>query len=84
MLDLGLQLVTLWFADLAALSWGAEDLVRNRDRLAELQEDAGIPAARLRHAIELVEETRQRFQLNVTEDLACEALAYRIEQAVAA
>ena len=35
---------------------------------------------RLRAAIELVEETRQRFQLNVCEDLACEALAYRLEQ----
>jgi DNA polymerase III subunit delta' len=84
MLDLGLQIVALWFADLAALAWGAEDLVRNVDRIDELREDAGVPPARLRHAIELVEETRQRFQLNVTEELACEALAYRLEQAVAA
>ena len=83
MLDLGLQIVALWYADLAFLGWSAEDLVRNCDRLRELHEDAGIPPARLRQAVELVEETRQRFQLNVTEELACEALAYRLERAIA-
>lgn len=82
MLDLGLQIVSLWFADLAFMAWGGEDLVRNVDRRGELAEDEGISPARLREAIELVEDTRQRFQLNVTEDLACEALAYRLEQAV--
>ena len=82
-LDLGLQVVALWFADLAFLGWGAEDLVRNSDRLAELREDAGVSATNLRQAVELVEETRQRFQLNVTEELACEALAYRLERTVA-
>jgi DNA polymerase III subunit delta' len=80
MLDLGLQLVALWFADLAFLAWGAEDLLRNVDRLSALAEDSGRDPARLRAAIELVEDTRQRFQLNVTEELACEALAYRLEQ----
>jgi DNA polymerase III subunit delta' len=79
-LDLGLQLVSLWLADLAHLAWGAEDLVRNVDRMAELRAQAGVEPARLREAVELVEETRQRFQLNVTEELACEALAYRLEQ----
>ena len=42
-----------------------------------------IVSARLRDAIERVEDTRQRFELNVSEDLACEALAYRLEQALA-
>ena len=79
-LDLGLQLVSLWFADLAATAYGAGELVRNRDRTAELQEDAGCDPGRLRRAIELVEDTRERFLLNVSEDLACEALAYRLEQ----
>jgi DNA polymerase III subunit delta' len=79
-LDLGLQLVSLWFADLAFLAYGADELVRNRDRGAELRDDAGIGQARLRHAIELVEDTRERFLLNVSEDLACEALAYRLAQ----
>ncbi len=83
-LDLALQLVALWFADVAYLAWGAKDLVRNVDRAAALGEDAGVASdpQRLRTAIELVEETRQRFQLNVSEDLACEALAYRLEQAL--
>jgi DNA polymerase-3 subunit delta' len=79
-LDLGLQLVTLWFADLAALVDGAEDLVRNLDRLAELRAAVGPSAKSLRAAMELVEDTRQRFQLNVSEELACEALAYRLER----
>jgi DNA polymerase-3 subunit delta' len=86
-LDLGLQLVALWFGDLASLAWGAEDLVRNCDRLDELQQDTqsdgGRDPDRLRAAIELVEDTRQRFELNVSEDLACEALAYRLDQTLA-
>jgi DNA polymerase III subunit delta' len=82
-LDLALQLVSLWFADLAAVGFGAEDLVRNTDRPSELADDAGIDPARLRRAVELVEETRERFQLNVSEDLACEALAYRLERVLA-
>jgi DNA polymerase-3 subunit delta' len=82
-LDLELQLVALWFADLAGMAWGAEELVRHTDRRTELAEDAQTPGGahpgRLRAAIELVEDTRQRFQLNVTEELACEALAYQLE-----
>jgi hypothetical protein len=35
-------------------------------------------------AVDLVEETRRRFQLNVSEELACEALAYRLEEELAA
>ena len=83
-LDLALQLVELWFADLACLAWEATDLVRNRDRLSELEAESGAEPGRLRRAIELVEDTRQRFQLNVSEELACEALAYRLEEALAA
>jgi DNA polymerase-3 subunit delta' len=79
-LDLGLQLVSLWFEDLAALAWGADDLVRNVDRLPALLASAGTDPDRLRAAIELVEDTRMRFQLNVSEELACEALAYRVQR----
>ncbi len=82
-LDLGLQLVSLWLADLAALGWGAPDLVRHTDRMSELEASAGPDQGRLRAAIELVEDTRQRFQLNVSEELACESLAYRLERALA-
>jgi DNA polymerase-3 subunit delta' len=82
-LDLALQIAALWYADLAALAWGAEELVRNRDRLESLRADAGRDPRRLIAAVDLVEETRRRFQLNVSEELACEALAYRLERELA-
>ena len=89
-LDLALELVSVWLLDLALLAWGAADLVRGRDRLELLTADlttAHPPRDRLvgalRAAVELVEDTRQRFQLNVSEDLACEALAYRLERLLA-
>ena len=80
-LDLALQLVSLWFADLMILSWGAQDLVRHADRIDRLrrQQDE-VESGRLRAAIELVEDARQRFALNVSEELACEALAYGLER----
>jgi DNA polymerase III subunit delta' len=79
-LDLALQLVSPWFGDLAFVAFGAPELVRNADRPAELEADAGPDPVRLRRAVELVEDTRERFLLNVSEDLACEALAYRLQQ----
>jgi DNA polymerase-3 subunit delta' len=79
-LDLALALVSLWFSDLAALAWGAGELVRNADRLDELAQVPGVTPARAFAAIELVEETRRRFELNVSEELACEALGYRLEE----
>jgi DNA polymerase-3 subunit delta' len=83
-LDLALQVVALWYADLATLAWGAVDLVRNSDRLAALKEDSPVDPARSRAAVEAVEDTRLRFQLNVSEELACESLAYRLERLLAA
>jgi DNA polymerase-3 subunit delta' len=79
-LDRGLQLVSLWYTDLVYLAWGAEELVRNLDLLEDLRHDAGAAPADLLGAVELVEDTRQRFQLNVSEELACEALVYRLER----
>lgn len=79
-LDLALQVTALWYADLAALAWGAEDLVRATDRLADLRVDEGPDSTLLLEAIELIEETRQRFQLNVSEELACEGLTYKLER----
>lgn len=82
-LDLALQLVSLWYADLACLAWDVGELVRHSDRIDELKSDGGVEPTRLRVAIELVEDTRVRFQLNVSEELACEALAYRLEALLA-
>ncbi len=83
-LDLGLQVAGQWHRDLACLAWGAEELVHATDRLGALRAAApdAPDAARLRAAVELVEETRQRFAFNVDEDLACEALACRLEEAL--
>ena len=62
---------------------GAPDLVHATDRLEALQADAEpFPTAHaLRDAIGFVDETRTALRLvNATEELALEALAYRVER----
>jgi len=76
-LDHALQLVGLWYRDLAVLEADAPELVFHTDRLGTLQQDAG--KRNLRQAQELVDDTRARLLRNVSEELACEALAYRLE-----
>ena len=84
MLDLGLGLAAAWFRDLAALSTGATEVVYNRDRLTELQERAtGLDPNTARRAAELVQDTRRRLDLNVSEELALEALSFRLEDVLA-
>ncbi|MBB4661561.1 ATP-binding protein [Conexibacter arvalis] len=79
-LDLGLQIASLWFRDVACLVWSTPELLHHTDRVDALQQDAdGRNAQRLRAAVELVEETRRRLRSNVTEELALETLAYRLE-----
>lgn len=83
-LDLGLALTGLWYRDVACTAWGAPDLACHSDRAGELAADAeGADPQRLRQAVELVEDTRQRLVLNVGEELACEALGYRLERLLA-
>jgi DNA polymerase III subunit delta' len=82
-LDLGLQLTALWFRDLAAVAWGAGELASHSDRAGSLAQDAaGRDPLRLRVAVELVEDTRRRLLLNVSEGLALEALAHRLAAAL--
>jgi DNA polymerase III subunit delta' len=79
LLDLGLSLVATWFRDLAAVASGAADVVYDRDRLAELQSRAaGLDPGSARRAVELVQDTRRRLDLNVSEELALEALSFRL------
>jgi len=79
-LDLGLQLSSLWLRDVACVAWGAGDLVHHVDRAGALAEDAaGRDPQRLRAGVELVEGTRRRLRSNVSEELALEVLAYRLE-----
>jgi DNA polymerase III subunit delta' len=83
-LDLGLALLATWFRDLAATGAGARDVVFNRDRLDRLAEQAEeLDPSRARQAAEVVQDTRRRLDLNVSEELALEALLYRLEQTLA-
>jgi len=83
-LDLGLELVASWYRDLAAVAAGADEAVFNQDRLDELQgQAADLDPNRPRHAVELVEDTRRRLDLNVSEELALEALAFRLAAVLA-
>ncbi|HEU4945177.1 MAG TPA: hypothetical protein VFT10_08445, partial [Solirubrobacterales bacterium] len=77
-LDLGLELTASWFRDLAAMASGAPEVVYNQDQLAALRAAATLDAARPRRAAELVQDTRRRLDLNVSEELALEALAFRL------
>jgi DNA polymerase-3 subunit delta' len=84
-LDHALQLAGLWYRDLACVAAGAPELAFHADRATELTQDA---ENRDRHALttaqELVDDTRARLILNVSEELACEALAYRLEETLSA
>jgi DNA polymerase-3 subunit delta' len=83
-LDLGLELCAAWLRDLAAVAAGAEDVAFNRDRLDQLRSQAvGLDAARSRLGAEAVQETRRSLDLNVSEELALEALFFRLERLLA-
>jgi len=83
-LDLTLRLAELWLRDVLCVSEGAGELVYAVDRKAELEHDAGgREGPRLREAVELVADTRLRLALNVSEELALEALSYRLEKLLA-
>jgi DNA polymerase-3 subunit delta' len=80
-----LQLAELWLRDLWCIVEGAGELVYNCDRVATLERDAaGREPAALRAGVELVRDTRLRLALNVSEELALEALAYGLQELLAA
>ncbi|MDQ3850082.1 MAG: hypothetical protein M3296_05645, partial [Actinomycetota bacterium] len=83
-LDRGLALVGLWLRDVACVVAGAGELVHHSDRMAELTEDAaaGVDAARLHAGQGLVEQTRAAFELNPNEELALDALGFRLAVAL--
>jgi len=83
-LDLGLELCADWLRDLAAVGSGAEEVAFNRDRLAVLREQAAaLDPAAARRGAELVAQTRRSLDLNVSEELALEALFFRLERLLA-
>lgn len=78
-LDLGLELTALWLRDLAALAAGAEEVVFARDRLDVLRGQATkVDPAWARGGAGAVQDTRRGLDLNVSEELALEALFYRL------
>jgi len=85
-LDLALRLAELWLRDMLCICEGAPELIYAVDRRSELESDAGSQkggGARLREGIELIGQTRLSLPLNVSEELALEALAYRLESLLA-
>jgi DNA polymerase-3 subunit delta' len=86
-LDRALALAELWLRDVLCICEGVPELIHAVDRRAELEQDVrtlqeragATDATRAREAIELVAETRLRLTLHVSEELALEALACRLE-----
>jgi len=79
-LELAFELCATWLRDLAAVAAGAEEVVFNRDRLERLRSQArDLDPVAARRGAELVQETRRGLELNVSEELALEALFFRLE-----
>jgi DNA polymerase-3 subunit delta' len=90
-LDLALALSELWLRDVLCVREGAPQLVLAVDRSGQLADDAralsgtsGREPRALLEAIELVGDTRLSLAVNVSEELALEALAYRLSRTLAA
>ena len=84
-LDAALQLAGLWLRDVAVVVDGAPELVHHTDRLDALAQDAEAFASphALRAAVALVDQTRFALrEVNATTDLALEALAFRLQDAL--
>jgi DNA polymerase-3 subunit delta' len=71
--------VELWLRDMMCLRERAPELVYAVDRMDELQADTRAHGDAARGGVELVRETRARIALNVGEELALEALAFRLQ-----
>jgi len=86
-LDQALQLAGLWLRDVAVVADGAPELVHASDRRGALEQDAAAVAGShpARAAVAAVDETRAALRIvNATEELALEALAYRLERTLRA
>jgi DNA polymerase-3 subunit delta' len=80
-LDLGLRLVEQWLRDVWCVAAGAPELALALDRTTELAAQAeGREADSLLRGVKLACDTRLRLSLNVSEELALEALAYRLAE----
>jgi DNA polymerase-3 subunit delta' len=83
-LDLGLRLCELWLRDVLCVCEGAGGVILAVDRREALEQDAsGRDPAGLLEAVALVSDTRLSLAVNVSEELALEALAYRLADVLA-
>ena len=83
-LALAFELCATWLRDLAAVASGVEEVAFNRDRLDVLRAQAeGLDPATARRGAEHVQEARRGLELNVSEELALEALFFRLESLLA-
>jgi DNA polymerase-3 subunit delta' len=83
-LDQALELIGLWFRDVACVAEGVPELAHATDRADELRADAeGRSPHALRAAVALVDDARSALLLNPSEELLLEALASRLARAVA-
>jgi DNA polymerase-3 subunit delta' len=79
-LDLGLALLAAWLRDVAASGEGAEEAVLNVDELDAVRAIASeADPRRARRGAELVMDSRRRLTVNVAEELALEALMFRLQ-----
>ena len=79
-LEEALRLAELWLRDALCVREGAPELVHAVDRRAQLERDAGQhPAQALARGMELIADARMSLAANVSEELALEALAYRLQ-----
>lgn len=84
-LDSALRLAELWLRDMLCLQEGAAELILAVDCGEQLREDArACPTGAPLQAIELTTAARLSLSLNVSEELALEALAYRLAALLAA
>jgi DNA polymerase-3 subunit delta' len=78
-LDVGLRIAELSLRDAWCAAEGASSAVYAVDRESALGARAAmVDGCRLRTGVELIADTRLRLQLNVSEELALEALSYRL------
>lgn len=85
MLDAGLRLAELWLRDLMFVREGAAGLILAVDRAEQLAASApALTPGALRQAVDEVAQTRLALKLNVADELALEALAYRVGRLLAA
>ncbi|MEX1219182.1 MAG: hypothetical protein WEB05_02210 [Solirubrobacterales bacterium] len=78
-LDLALSVAASWARDWAAVAADADEVLFNPDRAELLREQAqGIRVGAARDAVVQIADTRRRLKLNVSEELALEALCFRM------